>query len=291
MADSKIQGVAVVPERIVTEVRSRWSRLPLELEAFGRYAIEREIDLATLAVEVGADLYLTFACTRQLPGAIHAFHQAYAAKIRSIGRSFGGSDFFADEVFQRLSEKLFVASEQRPPGISQYRGEAPLSAWLNTATRRLALRHAKATHPERFLNDDMLANEISEACDQELSFFREQHRELVRTALSSALRQMPMRERRFLQLNLIGGISMDRIGKIYGISQSSVSRKIQRALRNVVDSAKQELRVKLRVSDDEIESMFRVIRSCIDLTFSQFDFIAPKEVDSFASAELPRIDT
>jgi RNA polymerase sigma-70 factor, ECF subfamily len=293
MTDSDIgsPNSAAVPEAIVAQVRARWEKLPLKCEAFASYATDRGVVLDRLSSEIGADLYLAFACYERLPGAIQCFHQAYALKIRGIGRNFGNSECFADEVLQRVSEKLFVASGTQP-GIVQYRADAPLSAWINTVARRLALRQAKSAHPERFLDEDVLANEIAETCDQELSLLREQHREIVRAALASALRQMPKREQRFLQLNLVAGISMDRIGKIYGLSQSSVSRKIQRAIRNVICSAKEEVREKLRVSSEEIESIFKLIQSCIDLTLSQFDLEphALLKLDADASTELPRIE-
>jgi RNA polymerase sigma-70 factor len=255
-----------VPSAIVEEVHSRWNTLLVHREPFAVYARERQIDLATLPKEFGADLYLAFACFSRVSGAVEAFYQSHGARIRAVGRRFEESEDFADELLQKVSEGLFVTSA----GIGQYRAEAPLSAWVSTVARRVALRQVKAARPERVVDDDALAAEISEACDQELFLLQARHRELVRAAMISALRQMPKREQRFLQLNLIAGVSMARIGKIYGISQSSVSRKIQRAIHNVITEAKRLVRLQVGVSSTELESIFRLIQSCIDLTLTPF---------------------
>jgi RNA polymerase sigma-70 factor len=280
-----------VPAAIVDEVRSRWNGLPVHPEPFADYARERGIDLASLSREFGADLYLAFACFSRFPGAVDAFYRVHEARIRAIGRRFEDSDDFADEVLQKVSERLFVA----PVVIGQYRGQAPLAAWVSTVARRVALRHVKSARPEKVVDDDALVAEISEACDQELILMQDRHRELVRAAMIAALRKMPKREQRFLQLNLIAGVSMSRIGKIYGISQSSVSRKVQRAIHNVITEAKRLVRVQVGVSSTELESIFRLIQSCVDLTLTPFSEAPPKallelvELDQDLSAELPRI--
>lgn len=271
-------------------VRARWPRVPIEVAGFAGYAQQRGVDLAALSKEIAADFYLAFACAKQLGGAIETFHGVFGARLGALGRRFGESQAFGDEVTQRVFEKLFVSNGDESPGITQYRAEAPLSAWVNTVARRIAFRQVKSARPERLLDEGLLAQEISEVCDQELHFLREQHREVVREALACALRRMPPREKRFLKMNLVAGISMDRIGKIYGISQSSVSRKIQRAITNVVAEAKAEACEKLRVSSGEVDSIFKLIQSCIDLTLSNFDEASIAALRSLSSVQLPQLE-
>jgi RNA polymerase sigma-70 factor, ECF subfamily len=271
VAASDLGPDTIVPPSLLETVQERWQGLPVDSEAFLRYSMKRRVALSTLSKEIGADFYLAFACSHQLASSIETFHRMYGGRIAAIGRRFGESQSFADELLQRVFEKLFVPrSEQEEPGIAQYRAEAPLSAWVNTVARRIAFRQVKSARPERLLDDELLAQEISDVCDQELLLLREQHRDVVRDALACALRRMPAREQRFLKMNLVAGVSMDRIGKIYGISQSSVSRKIQRAILNVISEAKAEACEKLRISTGEVDSIFKLIQSCIDLTLSNF---------------------
>jgi RNA polymerase sigma-70 factor, ECF subfamily len=277
---------ATAPPSLIESVRARWPGLPVELDAFVSYAELRKVELSALSTDIAADFYLAFACSVPLSGAIETFHRTYGGRVAAIGRRFGESQSFADELVQRVFEKLFVRPVERDPGITQYRAEAPLGAWVNTIARRIAFRQVKTTRPERLLDEELLAQEISDACDQELLFLREQHREVVREALAGALRRMPPREQRFLKMNLVAGVSMDSIGKIYGLSQSSVSRKIQRAIHNVVFEAKAEACEKLRVTSGEVDSIFKLIQSCIDLTISNLDE-APAPTNPLSSIDLP----
>jgi RNA polymerase sigma-70 factor, ECF subfamily len=283
-------GPDCVPACLLESVQERWQGLPVELEAFLRYSTKRRVALSTLSKEIGADFYLAFACSHRLAGSIETFHRMYGRRIAAIGQRFGGSESFADEIMQRVFEKLFVArSEREEPGIAQYRAEAPLSAWVNTVARRIAFRQVKSARPERLLDEELLAQEIADVCDQELLLLREQHRDVVREALACALRRMPTREQRFLKMNLVAGVSMERIGKIYGISQSSVSRKIQRAISHVISEAKAEACDKLRISSGEADSIFKLIQSCIDLTLSNFGE-GSAAIRQLSSVELPRTE-
>lgn len=143
-------GATRFPASILGEVRSRWPQLAIHAEPFVEYAQQRNVDLTAISDEIGADLYLAFACFSQFSGAIHAFYQCHAPRMRAVGRRFDESEFFADEILQRVSERLFVSSAHHPSGIGQYRGEAPLSAWVNTIARRVALRQGVwTTHGSR----------------------------------------------------------------------------------------------------------------------------------------------
>jgi len=297
MANEEIQAISDagpdcgVPHSLLETVLERWQGIPVQSEAFLRYSTKRGVALSTLSKEIGADFYLAFACSQRLVGSIETFHRMYGGRIAAIGRRFGESQSFADEILQRVFEKLFVAhSEREEPGIAQYRAEAPLSAWVNTVARRIAFRQVKSARPERLLNEELLAQEISDVCDQELLLLREQHRDVVREALACALRRMPAREQRFLKMNLVAGVSMDRIGKIYGLSQSSVSRKIQRAISNVITEAKAEACEKLRISTGEADSIFKLIQSCIDLTLSNFGEASSALISPLSSVGLPRTE-
>ena len=180
---------AIVPPSVIETVRLRWENIPFEPENFIGYVGQRNLELSRLSKDLGADLYLAFACCHQLNGAIETFHRTYGGRIAAIGRRFGESQSFADELTQRVFEKLFVRHTDKEPGISQYRAEAPLSAWVNSVARRIAFRQVKSARPERLLNEELLAQEISDVCDQELQLLREQQLELLVADIGDLLRK------------------------------------------------------------------------------------------------------
>jgi hypothetical protein len=61
------------------------------------------------------DLFLACACYRNIPGALASFRQRYFPVIGQAVRSFDESPAFAEEVYQRLLETLFVGN---PPATT-----------------------------------------------------------------------------------------------------------------------------------------------------------------------------
>jgi RNA polymerase sigma-70 factor (ECF subfamily) len=193
---------------------------------------------------------------------------AYTPVIAATARSFDPSPAFADDVQQKVHEILFVGTPKGGPRIAQYRGQGTLASWVRITARRAALRLSRTPDAVVFVGEEALATEIADSCDQELALMRETHREFFRRALSTALKNLPKQQRRFLQLNFVAGISMERIGKMYGLSQSSVSRKIRRAMIETLDGVKRSIRDHLGLADQELDSFLASVRSQLDFQLS-----------------------
>jgi RNA polymerase sigma-70 factor len=262
---------------LLASARVAWPSLAVDPGRFFAYVEARAIMLSTLSPQLAADLYLAFACFANLPNAIETFTKQYGATVESAARNFDGSVTFVDEVKQRLAESLFVGSTTREPRIGQYRAVGPLAGWVRTAAKRIALRLVSAERGERFVQDEVLVRELAAVCDQELALSKAHCAAAFREALNAAISNLEPRERMLMKLHLVAGLTTVRIGKAYHLSQSSVSRHIQRATRRVLDEVKDRLRDTLGVQSKDVESLFELVQSQIDLTFSVADALPDAE--------------
>ena len=249
----------------------RWPGLGVGVDQLEQYLNERVASAESLTPVIASDLFLAFACLANVPNAVQLFHSTYDQIVMTTARHFDKSGALTDELWQRVAEVLFVGRGGRPPRIADYHGRGPLSAWVRTCARRMALRLAKVDNAEALMTREALADEISDACDQELALLKSHYGELFRQELLAALNELPAKDRMLLQLHLVAGLSTTRIAKMYHLNQSSVSRQLQRAATNTFTIIKQRVNLRLGVATAELESLLDLARSHIELSLSNLD--------------------
>jgi RNA polymerase sigma-70 factor (ECF subfamily) len=214
------------------------------------------------------DLYLVCACLTAAPGAVAAFESRHDATIRgAIARMVPPSD--VDEARQQLMQSLLVGSEASPPKLGTYAGKAPLDRWLGVSAQRAALmwlRSNRAEHRAR----DAAANEAAASPDAhpETAYMKERYRGEFEVALGEALARLPDRDRVLLRLHLVNGVSVEKIGKMFSVSQPTASRWLAAARAKLLDDIKEVLRARLGASSSELASLAGMVASRLDLSLS-----------------------
>jgi len=247
---------------------ARWPAVAVSQAALDRYMLERNLSLVSLSAALRADLYLAVGCFSDAPGAVQTFLAEYATTIASVARQFDPSPTFADEVTQRLAETLFVDRAGAGRRIGQYRATGALGSWVRTAARRIALRLRKNETSQKLVSDDLLVDEVAAVCDQELALTKSHSAALFRVALQNAIKNLGARERTLMKLHVVAGLTTVQIAKSFGLSQSSVSRSVRASTRKVLDDVKRELRESLGASTRDVDSLFELVQSQVDLTLS-----------------------
>jgi len=261
--------------------------LLLALYTRGRVA-HQDIDLADTAfaehlgrcgapVEPGSDgsgvqAEDLYQCCAALGGnslAISQLRRVNRPVLAGYLRHIDASSAFVDEIEQRLWEMLLVGTIATAPKLVAYAGSGPLAGWLGVTAQRLALMQRRGEAAEERAADRLGVEVDLMDVDPELAFAKHHLRDKFRSALNRGLDALSDRERMIYRLHVVDGLSLDRIAKMYGVAQSTVSRQMAGARDSIVAEAKRVLRDEMHIAPEEYESMARLLVSQLDLSVSR----------------------
>jgi RNA polymerase sigma-70 factor (ECF subfamily) len=221
--------------------------------------------ISTLAIE---DLFLVCACLAGTEGAAAAFSARHGATIRgTIARIVRGAD--NGEVEQRLVASLLVGAVAGPARIGSYAGKAPLDRWLGVAAQRAALMWLRENRTETRARDGAAAEPAPGGhTHPEMAFMKDRYRGDFEGALKESLARLPERQRTLLRLHLVNGVSVEKIGQMFAVSQPTASRWLAAARQTLLDDLKATLGNRLGASSQELASLAGMVASRLDLSLS-----------------------
>ena len=130
--------------------------------------------------------------------------------------------------------------------------------WLRENRAETRARNAAAQEPA-----------VLAAAHPETSYMKEKYRREFEVALGEALERLPDRDRVLLRLQLVNGVSVEKIGKMFSVSQPTVSRWLAAAREKLLDDIKQALGARFGTSSVELASLAGMVASRLDLSLSQ----------------------
>src|SRR3954469_15860223 len=205
-----------------------------------------------------AELYLCVACEAGDPAALRAFDARYLSQLGGAISRINPSAVFADEVRQRLRERLFVRSPSSPPRISTWSGVAPLEAWLRATAVRTALTLLRDRGQAR---QEQSFEEAVQQGDPELAYLRERYRTECQQAFGAALAALSSRDRTLLRLRYLDGLSIDALAPLHGIHRATAARWVAAARARLLEGTRREMQARLGGSVTEMDSLLRLVRS------------------------------
>jgi RNA polymerase sigma-70 factor (ECF subfamily) len=232
------------------------------LEAAGSEAAEALEDLHA------SDLYLAHACAIGVPAAIEAFTARFLAGPGSHIREH--KDVGADAVRRELEDTLLLGKSESGPQIAKYEGRGPLGAFVKRAAQFAAgtLRRRAAAQREVEWVDE-LASVICSPPESAKRVVVSQYSAVIQEAVLAALWTLERRQRTVVRLHLTQGVSLTQIGKMFNVTQPTVSRWLQAAVDHLYAEIRRAIREAHGVEGSELESIVRDVRSQIDLSLSR----------------------
>ena len=262
--------------RAFADGRARWPELDVSAESFVAHlarsvAAGTPAPAAAVSLLHAADLYLACACANALPAALARFEAAHLTRLEVV---LAGVVVITpeevDEVRQQLRVKLLVGepATARPPLISSYSGRGPLASWVRVAAVRQALtlvRDARigARAGRRAAVEGALGTALG--ADPELDFVKGRYKGDFAAAFEAALGEIADRERALLRMHVVAGLTLEKIGAIYHVDRSTVSRWLADARRALLDGTELQLRDRLGLGPAEFESMARLLTSQLEI--------------------------
>ncbi len=226
-------------------------------------------DLATaLAAAPAADLALATACVAQEPTA-HAAFDAILVEVDAAGATTGASRDQVTEVKQLLRVQLLVATADKPPGLTGYRGKGPLRGWVRiTATREL-IRHKKKQVRD-VPGDIGLEDIIARSNDPVLEKLKTEYRTQFAEALRDAIADLSAEDRTLLRQQIVEHLSIDEIGASFGVHRATAARWLNRARGALVGATHKCLATRLDLPVEQMDSVIRLVQSQLDASVIRF---------------------
>jgi RNA polymerase sigma-70 factor, ECF subfamily len=210
-------------DAIVRAAIAAWPQFHVPRELFIAHLEERAADEAALARVRADDLYLACACLARDASAWRELDRLYLAQVPVYVARIDRSSAFADDVRQRLAEKLVWGHGDEPPKLAQYTGRGPLGAWM----RVVAIREAQTT--KRGEKWHASTDEIPVAAPDEspeLQVVKQRYASEFKAAFEDVLKTLSSDQRNVLRLHYLDGLTIEAVGRTYDISRATAARWI-----------------------------------------------------------------
>jgi RNA polymerase sigma-70 factor (ECF subfamily) len=246
--------------------RAAWPGVAMSWERFREVAARHlpDADPGHLA-----DLYLASACADGDATAWQLLDHHLLSAIPVLLRRIDASAAFGDEVRQRLRTRLAVSPSGGSGTIGDYAGRGALKSWLHISATRIALKLKREQHREDEVGDSE-ADRILATPDPELAFIKHRAREDFRLAFQAALADLPARERYLLRLHYLDRLTLAQIGALEQLDKSTISRRLESARQTLLDETTRLLRERLQLETSELDSLFGLIASQLDVSIEAF---------------------
>lgn len=259
-------------EEMIASARAANPGVELEERAFLAHVgarLDEEAARDGVAGLRAGDVYLCAACLAGDPTALSLFESRVLAAVTPSLARMEGMGSLVDDVKARLREKLLVQDGERAPRLSLYAGRGDLVGFVRVAAVREALDVMRQQRRGPEPDDDALLEAASPEDDPELRHLKERYRSEFKRAFEDALSQLSSKERTLLRQQLVDGLSIDELAALYGVHRATAARWVQRAKDELLSGTRRALMRDLKVGRDELESIFRLIQSQLDVSLSR----------------------
>src|SRR5262249_55575934 len=154
----------------------------------------------------------------QVPGAIETFERSFLAAVPAILQRNGAGPIQADEIRQRVRERLFVGAGK----IADYSGRGELAHWLKVVTMRIAIDARREERPFATESAGGAAALGLAGVDPELELMKERFREPFEQAFRAALAGLTSVQRNLLKLHFVDGLTLEELAALFHVHRATV---------------------------------------------------------------------
>jgi RNA polymerase sigma-70 factor (ECF subfamily) len=246
--------------------RAAWPELTLDANAFERYfARHAAIDPGPLEAHA-ADMYLACACSLGVSGALAAFERTFFGDLSRAVAAVDSSQAFVEEVLQATRERLLVGTSAEPSKIADYAGRASLRSWLSAVAVRWAISQRRRKSDQRHETFTAEDDRRLAMGGPEFDYLRGRYKDAFEDAVRDAIERLPAKQRLLLRLNLVDGMSIDKLAVAYHVGRSTAARWLASARSALLEEARREMRAKLGLTASELESIGADMRSQLEVS-------------------------
>jgi RNA polymerase sigma-70 factor (ECF subfamily) len=187
--------------------------------------------------------------------------------IAHAARKLRATDDQVADVDGHIRCMLFTAEPGRTAGLAEYRGQGNLRGYVRViAWRELirAINHGRKQEPIEPLLDKL---DISYA--PEMHLLKSRYGGAIAESLRAAIEALDEHQRAILRYAMVAGWTTDRIGKLYGVHRTTVTRWVAAAREALAAQVCEEVAQRLGIASDEVASIVQLVRSQIDVSLAR----------------------
>jgi RNA polymerase sigma-70 factor (ECF subfamily) len=259
--------------RAFAEAAARWPTVKLSEHDFAAYLAARigpgEDPREQLASRHVDDLYLAFGCSIGDPAAVAAFDHAV---LRDLPRALRRGDLdpaHLDDTRQQVATKLLARTGPTPPAIAQYSGRGSLRGWVRVIAIRESGRLLAGHAHEKPSGDDALFDAVAHGVAPSQSQLKEAYRQTFKRAFEASLAALSFHDRLLLRQHFLDELSIDRLAALHDVHRATAARWIAKLVEKLLADTRARLETELAVSQDELDSVLRLIQSCLDASIDR----------------------
>ena len=212
-----------------------------------------------------AERTLVAAALARDPNAVREVEAVVRAAAASAARRLGGDSAAADEIAQRVAEKLWLGRESGgTPVLATFTGEAPLSAWLRVIAYREGVELLRA----RELPDDAIVDRVVATTEPELAMLRTAYLVTFKRCFKATFAQLSLHDRDLVRRHHLDGLSLDELAKLYGTHRATVARWLAKVRERLVTDTRAALRQELSANTD-LDEVLALIASRLEASLSR----------------------
>jgi len=252
--------IGLLDTRLLESAAAAHPTVKLKGEVFAAHVRERleGTSLDKLHLE---DLYLACACIHGDRAAWRILDKVHLSRVREFVARVDSSPAFADEVRQRLAEKLLHEK------LALYTGRGPLGGWIRVAAVREAQNTRRGTKHAVDPADVALASPEE---DPEIQLLKRKYAKEFKDAFQTVLATLSPDERNVLRLHYLDGLTIEEVGKAYRVSRATAARWIADAKSRIVAEVQSTLQKRFGqkggAKGPTAESLLALVRSQLDMS-------------------------
>ncbi|NUQ73404.1 MAG: sigma-70 family RNA polymerase sigma factor [Polyangiaceae bacterium] len=213
---------------LVAGGRAAWPEISVDSADFIRFvgrcvSADAASNLATLHA---SDLYLACAYSLGAPGAAAALERHCMSRVETALARIGTPEAVRADILQEL-RKLLVEMGNPERHLKGYSGRGALSSWLCVVAVRNARRRRENREMPVTPSSELLLRSTND--DPEMAYLNRVYKQELNDAFRAAVAELSSRDRNVLRGHFIEGLSIDRIGLLYGVHRATAARWINRA--------------------------------------------------------------
>lgn len=275
LRDEKREAFASLPHlntallRLVEEGSASWPELRMTPAIFVSFlAHSLPAGAAAHLQELRAgDLWLACAYGAGIAGADKIFETKIIPPIQGALSRLGIPAQLVTDILQNLRGRM-VEMQQPLQEKQGYSGRGDLAGWLYVCAVREANRRSAQQKREQALEDAGAALLPSPAEDPEMAYIQMSYKRELQQAFRDALASLTSKERNLLRYYFLEGMSIDKIGALYGVHRATAARWVNGAREHLCHETRAFACRRISLSEEGFDRILGLIESQIQMNLA-----------------------